>query len=90
MNTQITIINAEQAELDLLADCLADIARNIAGSDSTTAVLVEVKPRTAADAPIYKHPGWLEYGITYQFAGRRSLFVAAIQRTLDAETEFCS
>jgi len=46
--------------------------------------------RVAADAPAYKHPGWLEYGIQIHFDNGSSLFVAMIQRTIDSEFEFHS
>ena len=48
------------------------------------------KPRIANDAPAYKQPGWLEYGIHIRFDNGSVLFLAMIQRSINAEFEFHS
>jgi hypothetical protein len=46
--------------------------------------------RVPADAPAYKNPGWLEWGILYEYKLGGQLFVGAIQRTIDSDVEFHS
>lgn len=91
MNTvQITINNVEHVEPAMLADVLARIPRELATSYAAMSVTVDVSPRVPATAPIYKHPGWCEYGITFRYALSTPKFLMAIQRTPDSETEFHS
>jgi hypothetical protein len=46
--------------------------------------------RVPADAPPYKNPGWLEWGILYEYKTGGRLYVGAIQRTIGAAIEFHS
>lgn len=54
------------------------------------AKLIDVYPqeRVPADAPAYKNPGWLEWGISITYRGGGGLFIGAIQRKVGAEFEF--
>lgn len=90
-NLQITINNVEQAEPEMLADVLARIPREVIVAEyAPLSVAVDVNPRVPADAPVYKHPGWCEYGITFRYAFAQPMFLMAIQRTPESETEFHS
>lgn len=91
MNTvQITINNVEHVEPAMLADVLARIPRELATDYATMSVTVDVNPRVPETAPVYRHPGWCEYGITFRYAFAQPMFIMAIQRTPDSETEFHS
>jgi hypothetical protein len=39
-----------------------------------------VQPRVPLDAPDYKYPGWLEYGVLMKYETGGQLYVAVIQR----------
>ena len=56
------------------------------------ATLIDVYPqeRVPANAPAYKHPGWLEWIIRIQYVGGGSLTIGCIQRTIGAKVEFHS
>lgn len=57
--------------------------------DSLTNVDVFMSPRVPLDADPYRHPGWLEWLLVYNYAGSKNkLTVGMIQRTPDAEFEF--
>jgi hypothetical protein len=51
-------------------------------------ITVFCTPRVADDAPDYKHPQWIEYGISIQYLDSGKLFIGAIQRNKGAPVEF--
>lgn len=84
---KLTIENPDMIALDnaMLMACIAKCAQY----ESATAFTFYVNARVPADAPPYKFPGWLEFGINIQF-GERRLFLGAIQRQPFAPIEFHS
>lgn len=83
---QVHIHQAEQAEDRLLQDVLQRVRRYEGASE----VNIHVQPRVPEDAPAHKHPGWLEYLVIVEFHNGSKLTVGAIQRTMQASTEFHS
>lgn len=85
----MTTIHIHQAELaeDRL---LFDVLQRVRQYQNAREVNVHVQARVPADAPAYKHPGWLEYLVVVDFEDGGKLTVGAIQRTVDAATEFHS
>lgn len=49
-----------------------------------------VSPRVPEDAPEWRSPGWLEYGIRYEYESGSKLFVGMIQRRPGEPFEFHS
>lgn len=82
----VHIHDAHQAEDRLLFDVL----KRVRNYEQAQEVNIYVQPRVPADAPAYKHPGWLEYIVRVDFADGGKLTIGAIQRTSDAATEFHS
>ena len=89
-NVTININNASQAEAGMLSDVLAMVPRQLAGDSNVMTVTIDVQRRMPADAPPYKHPGWVEYGVTFRHTDSKPFFIMAIQRELGAKTEFHS
>ena len=49
-----------------------------------------VSPRVPEDAPDWKHPGRLEYGLAFEYESGSTLYVGMIQRTPDQPFKFHS
>lgn len=49
-----------------------------------------IRERVPADAPAYKHPGWLEYGMQVIRPSGSQMYIGCIQRQIGAEPEFHS
>lgn len=49
-----------------------------------------VSPRVPEDAPEWKYPEWLEYGLKFEYETGGQMFVAMIQRRPDQPFEFHS
>ena len=87
MTCTIEVCNKIDAEAEAVARALTKANQYV-----PTANLIQIfcAPRVAADAPAYKHPGWLEYGIQVRFDNGSKLYLAMIQRNIDSEFEFHS
>jgi hypothetical protein len=83
----IVVHNGHDIELDpgMLMAVLTRIARHVPQAKQ---IDVYTSPRKPMDA--WSDPGWLEWGIKYQYRGGGGLYVGAIQRAPDAEYEFHS
>jgi len=86
---QINIHNVLGWELDqqMLEAVLARVAQHV-----KCAKLIDIYPqeRVPADAPAYKHPGWLEWIINIRYHTDFRLTMGCIQRAPKAEYEFHS
>ena len=49
-----------------------------------------VSPRTPEDAPDWKYPGRLEYGLRFEYSTGGKMYVGKLQRTPDQPFEFHS
>ena len=49
-----------------------------------------INPRVPDDAPEWKQPEWLEYGLKFEYETGGQMFVAMIQRKRGADFEFHS
>lgn len=49
-----------------------------------------VSPRVPENAPEWKYPEWLEYGLKFEYETGGQMFVAMIQRKRGADYEFHS
>ena len=49
-----------------------------------------INPRVPDNAPEWKHPEWLEYGLKFEYETGGQMFVAMIQRKRGADYEFRS
>ena len=49
-----------------------------------------VSPRVPKDAPDWKHPGRLEYGLAFEYSTGGKMYVGMLQRTSDQPFEFHS
>lgn len=87
MTCTIEIINKIDGEADAVARALVKANQYLPTANT---IRILCAPRVPADAPAYKHPGWLEYPIQIRFDNGSKLFLAMIQRTIDAEFEFHS
>ena len=86
---QIGVHNVLGWELDagMLEAVLKRVALHV-----PQAKVIDVYPqeRVPADAPLYKHPGWLEWIVNITYHTTSKLTFACIQRGVDAEYEFHS
>lgn len=87
---EVKITNAENAEYIMLQACMIKIATHIIDQyPDVMRAEIACQDRVPDDAPAYKHPGWLEYVITYRYSSARTSELHAIQRTSGAdEVEF--
>lgn len=53
-------------------------------------VEIFVNSRVPVDAPDWKYPGWLEYGLKFEYDTGGTMYVAMIQRKRGASYEFHS
>ena len=53
-------------------------------------VEIFVNSRIPDDAPDWKYPGWLEYGLKFEYDTGGTMYVAMIQRKRGASYEFHS
>ena len=88
--TTITIHNAEWAEQKMLMTAVERAYLMYEQAD--TLVDIYVYHRVPSNAPAYKNPGWLEYGISVRKNERDDspYYVAMIQRSPTHEVEFHS
>lgn len=82
----IEIHNREEAEDEALGKALLRTLHH----QHVQSVDISVHPRVPADAPEYKNPGWLEYGINFRYTTGGGMFVMMIQRKIGADYEFHS
>jgi len=73
-----------------MRDAVAKRIKRMRSGGQMKKVTIFKNERVPADAPPYKHPGWLEWGIFYEYKDGGRLYVGAIQRTIGAEIEFHS
>ena len=88
--TTITIHNADKGENKYILKAVERALYMYEQDD--TLVDIYVYPREPNNAPSYKHPGWLEYGISVRKNERDDspYYVAMIQRSPTHEVEFHS
>ena len=83
----IQIHDAELAEHPMLSAVLAHALR-FANAESC---VIYVNKRVPLDAPDYRNPGWLEYGLSVSHKGvEHPLYIGCIQRRPGEEFEFHS
>lgn len=80
----ITIHNAEDLEPSAILQAVMRARMDECDAD------IYVAPRVPADAPEYKHPGWLEYIIVLTYGSGRKFTVGMIQRKSGEPFEFHS
>lgn len=83
---KIEILAAEAAEKDALFAAIEKCQQY----DNADAFTIICQDRVPADAPPYKHPGWLEYRIVINWGDGHSLCIGMIQRNIDEQFEFHS
>lgn len=81
----IEIINAEQMEEEHFNAALRKALQY-----TCEKARIHVSPRNPADAPEYKDPGWIEYGIHLEYKEGGRMYVACIQRKPGEPVEFHS
>ena len=85
-NCQINLWNEQCWELDagMLEFVMSRVTRHC-----TQAKIIDIYPqeRVPADAPAYKHPGWLEWIVRIQYQHGGALTLGCIQRSADAQFE---
>jgi hypothetical protein len=89
-NAVIQVIDDDahsNAEPDFLA---AVIDRAKRDAINAREIKIYVSPRVPDDAPIWRNPGWLEYGINIEWNTGGRLYIGAIQRTRGAPIEYHS
>lgn len=82
---KIEIHNAEQAEITALMKAIERACRY--SKCSADHIEIYVEPRGSQSS---SNKEWLEYGIQVMKNGSLSIYIAMIQRKLDAEFEFHS
>ena len=82
----IEIHDREFAESEALQTALARTLWH----QNVKKVDIFVSPRVPENAPEWKHPEWLEYGLKFEYSTGGQMFVAMIQRTPDQPFEFHS
>lgn len=87
MTCTIEIVNKIDAEAEAVAAALKKANQYVPTANK---IRILCSPRVAADAPLYKHPGWLEYSIQVCFENGSKFYLGMIQRQVDAEFEFHS
>lgn len=87
MTCTIEVCNKIDGEPEAISRALLKANQYV---QTASTIKIYCSTRVPADAPAYKHPGWLEYGIQIDFENGSKLFVAMIQRTIDSEFEFHS
>jgi hypothetical protein len=90
MSAIIEIHNVEKAEPEMLNKAVERAMLWI--NSNSRRVDIYVYERTPEDAPLYKTPGWLEYGISIKERPESELafYIAMIQRSPSHEVEFHS
>jgi hypothetical protein len=73
------------AEPEFLAAVIDRAKRHAINARETK---IYVSPRVPDDAPIWRNPGWLEYGINVEYVDGGRLFIGAIQRAKGAPIEY--
>lgn len=79
----IDIHNRELAEDEALAKALVLAQRH----QHVERVDVYVEQRVPLDAPVWRNPGWLEYGVNFKYETGGGMYVGLIQRTPGAPFE---
>ena len=82
----IEIHDREFAESEALQPALARTLWH----QNVRKVDIFVLPRVPEDAPEWKYPEWLEYGLKFEYETGGQMFVAMIQRKRGADYEFHS
>ena len=82
----IEIHDREFAESEALQTALVRALRH----QHVKKVDIFVSPRVPEDAPEWKYPGRLEYGLAFEYESGSTLYVGMIQRTPDQPFEFHS
>ena len=88
--TTITIHNADKGEPKMILKAVERALYMYEQAD--TVVDIYVYPRVPKEAPSYKQPGWLEYGIVVKQnpGDEHPYYVAMVQRSPTHEVEFHS
>ena len=82
----IEIIDREFAESEALQTALVRTLWH----QHVKKVDIFINPRVPDDAPEWKRPEWLEYGLKFEYETGGQMFVAMIQRKRGANYEFHS
>lgn len=82
----IEIKDAELVEFEMLGRVLSRALQFERAFHCT----VWPKERVPLDAPEYKHPGWLEYGLQVFFEDNSEMWIGCIQRRPGEPVEFHS
>ena len=82
----IEIHDREFAESEALQTALARTLWH----QNVRKVDIFVSPRVPENAPEWKYPEWLEYGLKFEYETGGQMFVAMIQRKRGADYEFHS
>ena len=88
---KLIITNIENAEIEPLQKAIERATNYSQGNHERIEIYCKV--RVPDDAPDYKHPGWLEYFITFYKKDEHqepSFFICMVQRNKNAEFEFHS
>lgn len=82
----IEIHNREEAEDGALKQALARVLyhQNVRKCD------ILVQKRVPEDAEPYRHPGWLEYQLSFHYEDGGHMIVGMVQRKIGADYEFHS
>jgi len=90
MSAIIEIHNVEKAEPEMLNRAVEKAMLWI--NSNSRRVDIYVYDRVPEDAPLYKTPGWLEYGICIREKqdDAQAYYIAMIQRSPESEVEFHS
>ena len=83
----ITIIDAEKVEYQMLSAVITQALR----FQNAVSCTIYVSERVPLDAPDYRNPGWLEYGLAVAHMGvEHPLYIGCIQRKPGEPVEFHS
>lgn len=91
-NCQINVWNEHDWELD--PGMYEFVMKRVVARHGPQAVSIDIYPqeRVPADAPAYKHPGWLEWTCNIKYSGvdgkpGGGMTIGCIQRKIDGEYE---
>jgi len=87
MNTIIEIHNELEVEIDLKV--MAQVLRRVTMDlPHMTKCHIYVSSRVPDNAEPYKHPGMLEWNMSFTYLSGSTMYFGIIQRCKDAEVEF--
>lgn len=86
-NCQINVWNELDWELD--EGMMAFVMSRVVARHAAQAKLIDIYPmeRIPADAPVYQHPGWLEWIVNIKYINGGGMTIGCIQRSVGAEYE---